>query len=138
MSSTKVKRERKAPFYTSLIRVLCGPFFVCSGVVHFVIPKIYKRIVPPYLPAPEAVVYISGAAEIAGGLGLMTRSKRPLAGWWLIATLIAVFPANVYMAQNPDDFPEIPGGSPALWVRLPFQAVFIAWVRGAMRSGTGT
>lgn len=96
------------------------------------------RIVPPYLPAPEAVVYISGAAEIAGGLGLMTRSKRRLAGWWLIAALIAVFPANVYMAQNPDDFAEIPGGSPALWVRLPFQAVFIAWVRRAMPRGTGT
>ena len=114
MSSTKVKRERKALVHTSLIRVLCGPFLVCSGVMHFVIPKIYKRIVPPYLPAPEAVVYISGAAEIASGLGLMTRSKRRLAGWWLIATLIAVFPANVYMARNPDDFPEIPGGSPAL------------------------
>ncbi|HUA03775.1 MAG TPA: DoxX family membrane protein [Solirubrobacteraceae bacterium] len=116
-----------------LIRLLCGPVFVFAGTMHFLIPKVYKRIVPPYLPAPEALVYLSGAAEIAGGLGLMTRSKRRLAGWWLITTLIAVFPANVHMALNPDEFPEIPGGSTALWARLPFQAVFIAWVGGAMR-----
>jgi uncharacterized membrane protein len=115
-----------------LIRVLCGPAFVLSGALHFIIPKTYKRIVPPYLPAPEALVYVSGVAEMAGGLGLMTRSKRRLAGYWLIATLLAVFPANVHMALHPDDFPKVPGGSGALWARLPFQAVFIAWVRSAM------
>jgi uncharacterized membrane protein len=118
-----------------LIRFLCGPTFVLAGVMHFVIPKVYKRIVPPYLPAPEALVYISGMVEVAGGLGLMTRSKRRVAGYWLIATLIAVFPANVHVALNPDDFLGIPRGSAALWARLPFQAVFIAWVRGAMRAG---
>ena len=137
MSSTKLEGQRKPPPDT-LMRVLCGPFFVCSGVTHFVIPKVYKRMVPPYLPAPDALVYISGAAEIAGGLGLMTRSKRRPAGCWLIVTLIAVFPANVYMALNPDDFPEIPGGSATLCARLPFQAVFITCVRGAMRRATAT
>jgi uncharacterized membrane protein len=121
-----------------LIRSLCGPTFVLSGLMHFVIPKVYRRIVPPYLPAPETLVIASGVAEIAGGLGLMTRSQRRLAGWWLIATLIAVFPANVHMALNPDDFPEIPGGSASLWARLPFQAVFVAWVRGAMRDARAT
>jgi uncharacterized membrane protein len=117
-----------------LIRFVCGPTFVLLGVMHFVIPKVYKRMVPPYLPAPEALVYISGMAEMAGGVGLMTSSRRRLGGWWLIATLIAVFPANVHMALNPDEFPGIAGGSVGLWARLPFQAVFIAWVRGAMRN----
>ena len=115
-----------------LIRSLCGPAFVLAGVIHFIIPEAYKRMVPPYLPAAEPLVYTSGVALIAGGLGLMTRSKRRLAGCWLIATLIAVFPANVHMALNPDDFPEMPGPA-ALWLRLPFQAALIAWVRGAMR-----
>lgn len=101
--------------------------------MHFVIPKVYKRIVPPYLPAPEALVYASGVAEIAGGAGLMVPATRRRAGWWLIATLIAIFPANLYMAQHPDEFPEIPGGRPALLARLPGQALFIAWVLRAMR-----
>ncbi|MGO9971358.1 MAG: hypothetical protein ACLP01_00725 [Solirubrobacteraceae bacterium] len=101
--------------------------------MHFVIPKTYLKIVPPYLPAPEAIVLASGIAEMVGGVGLMYRASRRLAGWWLIATLIAVFPANVQMAMHPEDYPEIPGGAPALWARLPFQGAFIAWVLAAMR-----
>jgi uncharacterized membrane protein len=111
---------------------LAGPFFVFAGIMHFVIPKTYKRIMPPYVPAPDAMVYVSGAAEIAGGLGLMLPARRRLAGWWLIATLIGVFPANIHMALHPDQYKQVPGGQAALWARLPFQAVFIAWVRRAM------
>ena len=113
---------------------LAGPFFVGAGVMHFVIPRAYRRIVPPYVPAPAAVVYVSGVAEIAGGVGLMRREHRRLAGWWLIATLLAVFPANVHMALHPDEFPKVPGGATALYARLPIQGVFIAWVRSAMRA----
>jgi uncharacterized membrane protein len=116
-----------------LLRRLAGPFFVFAGTMHFVIPKTYLRIMPPYVPAPEAMVYVSGVAEIAGGAALMHPATRRLGGWWLVATLIAVFPANLHMALNADDFPEIPGGQAALWGRLPFQGVFIAWVLSAMR-----
>jgi uncharacterized membrane protein len=116
----------------TLLRRLAGPFFVVAGVMHFVRPRIYRSIMPPYVPAPEAMVYASGVAEIAGGAGLMLeRSRRP-AGWWLIATLVAVFPANLHMALNADRYRKIPGGPPALWARLPFQGVFIAWVLSAM------
>src|ERR1017187_759383 len=97
------------------IRDLAGPFFVFAGVMHFVIPKTYRRIMPPYVPAPEAMVYASGVAEIAGGAGLMLKSSRRAAGWWLIGTLIAVFPANLHMALHPDEYHEIPGGPVALW-----------------------
>jgi uncharacterized membrane protein len=114
-------------------RSLAGPFFVFAGIMHFVIPKTYKRAMPPYVPAHEAMVYASGVAEIAGGVGLMTRSRRRLAGWWLIATLVAIFPANVHMALHPEDFPDVPGGQPALWARLPLQALFIRSVVRAMR-----
>jgi uncharacterized membrane protein len=118
----------------SLIRRLAGPFFIFAGVMHFVIPRTYRRIMPPYIPAHKAMVYASGAAEIAGGAGLMIPRRRQLAGWWLIATLVAVFPANLHMALHPDDYPGIPGGAVSLWARLPFQGVFMAWVLGAMRS----
>jgi uncharacterized membrane protein len=115
------------------IRELAGPFFVFAGGMHFVIPRTYNQIMPAYIPAPTAMVYASGVAEIAGGAGLMAPRHRRLAGWWLIATLIAVFPANLHMALNPDDYAQVPGGRRALWARLPFQGVFIAWVLGAMR-----
>jgi uncharacterized membrane protein len=101
--------------------------------LHFIKPRPYQRIVPPYLPAAEALVYASGVAEIAGGAGLIPEVTRRPAGWWLIATLVAVFPANVHMALHPDEFPKVPGGAASLWARLPFQAVFIAWVVSAMR-----
>ncbi len=101
--------------------------------MHFVVPGAYRRIVPPYLPVPDALVYASGVAEIAGGAGLIPKATRRSAGWWLIATLVAVFPANLHMALHADEFSKVPGGAPSLWARLPFQVVFIAWVATAMR-----
>jgi uncharacterized membrane protein len=115
------------------IRQLVGPTFIVAGALHFVIPRVYRRIMPPYIPAPDAMVYASGVAEIAGGAGLLHPRTRRAAGWWLIATLVAVFPANVHMALHPGDYPQIPGGAPALWARLLLQGVFMAWVMKAMR-----
>ena len=94
----------------SVIRRLAGPVFVFAGVMHFVIPKTYRRIMPPYVPAHMTMVYASGVAEIAGGVGLMSPRHRRPAGWWLIATLLAVFPANLHMALHADEFPKVPGG----------------------------
>ena len=118
-----------------VLRRMCGPFFVLAGVMHFVKPRAYEAIVPPYLPAPKVLVYASGVAEIAGGAGLLVPAARRRAGWWLIATLLAVFPANVHMAVHPEQFPKVPGGAGALRARLPLQAAFIAWVLSAMRDG---
>jgi uncharacterized membrane protein len=115
------------------LRKLPGPFFIFAGVMHFVIPKTYRKIIPPYVPAPTAMVYASGVAEIVGGAGLLLARRRRLAGWWLIATLIAVFPANLQMALNPDQYPDVPGGAVSLWARLPVQGVFVAWVLSAMK-----
>lgn len=115
------------------LQKLAGPIFVIAGALHFVFPKVYRRIMPPYVPGPAAMVYASGVAEMAGGAGLMIRRSRRCAGWWLVATLIAVFPANLHMALHPEEFEDVPGGSKALWARLPFQGVFVAWVLAAMR-----
>jgi uncharacterized membrane protein len=104
---------------------LFGPFFVFAGIMHFVIPRQYQAIVPDYLPAKSELVVASGVAEIAGGLGVMHPRSRRVASWWSVATLIAVFPANVHMALNPEQFPKIPRA--ALWGRLPVQGLF-AWM----------
>ena len=111
-----------------LLRALAGPFFVLAGALHFVSPRPYVRIMPPYLPRHRELVYASGAAEAVGGLGLMPRATRRAAGWWLIATLIAIFPANVHMALHPERYRKVPGGKPALYARLPLQGVMICLV----------
>jgi uncharacterized membrane protein len=105
---------------------------VVAGALHFIRTPWYEAIMPDYLPAHRALVYASGAAEMAGGAGMMVAATRRPAGWWLIATLIAIFPANVWMAQHPERY-SVPGGRLALFARLPLQAVFIALVRAAMR-----
>ena len=76
----------------------CALFFVAVGVTHFTHPAFFLKIMPPALPAHLALVYLSGAFEILGGLGLLVPRTRRFAGWGLIALLIAVFPANLYMA----------------------------------------
>jgi uncharacterized membrane protein len=116
------------------LRTLAGPFFVLAGALHFVAPRRYRQIMPRWIPAPDAMVAASGVAEIAGGTGLMTRRTRRVAGWWLVATLVAVLPANLEMALHAERYPRVPGGRRALWARLPFQGVFIAWVLDAARA----
>jgi uncharacterized membrane protein len=109
-----------------------GPFFVFAGIIHFLIPRTYESIVPDALPAKRTLVYASGVAEIAGGVGVMSARTRRAASWWSVATLLAVFPANVHMALNPERYP-IPGGRLAVLARLPVKALAIAWARAAGR-----
>jgi uncharacterized membrane protein len=106
-------------------RWLYGLFFIAAGVNHFVNTPFYVSIIPPYLPWPVALVYISGVAEIGlGGLLLFERWSR-LAAWGLIALLLAVFPANIHMALHPELYPW--ASSLGLWLRLPLQSALIAW-----------
>ena len=115
------------------VTALAAGVYTLAGANHFRNPRFYERIMPPYLPAHRELVAASGVAEIAGGVGLLAgRTRRP-AGWWLIATLLGVFPANVHMALNPDDYGWVPGGRKALYARLPVQALFIWLVVAAMR-----
>ena len=113
---------------------VAGPSFIVTGLLHFLVPKSYEAMMPRCLPAHRELVFASGVAEIAGGVGLMHPRTRSWAGWWLIATLVAVFPANLNMALNPDRYARhIPGGEPALIARLPLQAALIAWVHAAAK-----
>jgi uncharacterized membrane protein len=110
------------------LRALAAVLFVASGINHFARAEGYRRVVPPAFPAPRALVAFSGVCEIAGGLGLLIRPLRRAAGWGLIALLVAVFPANVYMATSSDQIPGTHLSPPWLWLRLPLQGVFVAWV----------
>jgi uncharacterized membrane protein len=111
-----------------LARVFAGPVMTFAGAMHFVKPHWYMRIMPDYLPAHRELVYASGVAEMAGALGTMHPRTRSAAGWLLIATLIAIFPANVDMAVRAEEFSDVPGGRPALLARLPLQGLFVYWV----------
>jgi uncharacterized membrane protein len=111
---------------------LFGPFFVFTGLMHFFKRRAYEAIVPPYLPRPREIVYISGIAEIAGGLATMHPATGRAGSLWSIATLVAVFPANVHMAVEAERFEKaVPGGRTALYLRLPVQLLFIAWAWAA-------
>jgi uncharacterized membrane protein len=107
--------------------VALAVLMVVAGALHFIYPRAYARIVPAYLPAPMALVYLSGVAEICGGLGLLFPPTRTLAAWGLVVLFIAIFPANVNMAVNHIGFSRKPPPAWALWARLPLQAVLIAW-----------
>ncbi len=96
--------------------------WVSAGALHFLRPKMYEAIMPEYLPAHRELVYASGVAEAAGGLAILHPRTRTFARWWLLATLAAVFPANLHMALHPERFRKIPRWS--LWARLPLQLVF--------------
>lgn len=116
----------------SRARAVLGAVFVAAGAMHFVRPGMYETIVPDYLPAHTALVYASGAAEIAGGVAVLGTRTRRAGGWGLIATMVGVLPAHVHMIQNAGRYPDIPEW--ALWIRLPLQALIVAVIyRVALR-----
>ena len=104
-------------------RLGAAAFWLGAGTMHFVIPRQYEAIVPPSLARwKKELVVASGIAEIAGGAAILPDRTRGAARWWLLATLAAVYPANIHMALHADRFPKIPAA--ALWARLPLQGIF--------------
>lgn len=112
--------------YKEILRGVLAIAIIIVGITHFTKPEEYAKIVPPPLP-PFAMVYISGFFEILGGIGLVIPLVSVAAAWGLIALFIAVFPANIYQALNSISIEGIPHHPALYWVRLPFQAVLIAW-----------
>ena len=111
-----------------ILLALMGLFYIGNGVNHLVNVEVYRPIMPPYLPYTDALIVLSGLAELGLGLAVLIPRTRRLAAWGIILLLIAIFPANVHGALN-----NVPlgGGEDGAgiwnWVRLPFQLVFIAW-----------
>ncbi|MDR9417604.1 hypothetical protein [Gracilimonas sp.] len=111
-----------------LHRYLIGTLFMLAGILHFVKPGFFMKIMPDYLPWHKPLVLISGFFEIAGGIGLMISSLQTIATWGLIFLLLAVFPANVEMFRK---YYRKRGFTLFLWAllfRLPLQFVMIGWV----------
>jgi uncharacterized membrane protein len=111
------------PSFSCLLLAL---LFAAAGTAHFVKPGFYLKIMPPYLPAPEFLVWLSGVFEVGLGLGLLVPGLRRKAGWGLVLLLLAVLPANVHVALHPEIFPGFPAW--AGWARLPLQGALIYWV----------
>ena len=112
-------------WWRKLILLGLAAFFINVGVDHFVNPDFYLDIMPPAFPLHAEAVYISGFFEVLGGIGVLVPRLRKIAGWGLFALLVAVYPANIYMALNPEIFPDIP--VTLLYIRLAFQFLFFYW-----------
>lgn len=110
-----------------ILRGILAVAIIIVGITHFIRPEQYARIVPPELPAPVSLVYISGVFEILGGIGLLIPFVSVAAAWGLIALFIAVFPANINQAIHSIPIEGIPHHPLFYWFRLPLQAVLIAW-----------
>ena len=105
--------------------VLMSALYLYSGIQHFRNPKFFLKLMPPYVPKHQLMVDISGVAEIVLAIGLLFSATQSWAAWGVIALLIAVFPANIYMATATDKFRKV---SPWIkWGRLPLQGVLIWW-----------
>ena len=113
------------PHVKLILKWLLAIALVLAGINHFLNPAFYLRMMPPVLPAPLFLIYLSGVFEVALGILLLIPKFTRFAALGLLVLLVAVFPANLYMALNTELFPEF---SPsALYMRLPFQLVLIAW-----------
>lgn len=112
--------------FKQILKYLLAFSFILAGINHFINADFYLKMMPPYLPAHLFLIRLSGVFQIALGILLLIPRFSRLAAWGLIALLIAVFPANVYMAMNAEIFPEF--NCAALYARLPLQIILIAWV----------
>ncbi len=112
---------------------LLGSLFVLTGLAHLVRPGIYRGIMPPWVPAPDLMIFLSGVAELAGGLGLLLPQTRRAASIGLILLLLAVWPANFQMLFNARAGETTWWWETLLWLRLPFQVLLGWWVWKAGR-----
>lgn len=129
-STAAAETADRFPVLRRRLRYGLGAFFIVAGFAHFVAPRLYNPMMPDWLPTTShrPLIYLSGLAEPVGGIGVLTARLRRAAAWGLIALLVVIFPANLHVALNPAAGAQFGPSQSVLWLRLPFQAVFIAWV----------
>ena len=124
MAGAKLATGQDMQRIKTISRYVLSVFMVIAGIMHFVQPEFYLKIMPPYLPWHLALVYLSGACEFALGLLLLVPGWRRPAAWGIFALLLAVFPANIYLYQHQEILPAPPI---VHLLRLPLQGVFLLW-----------
>jgi uncharacterized membrane protein len=108
-------------------------FYVAAGVNHFWHPGFYRHIMPDHYSNPDAMVQLSGLAEILGGLGLLHPLTRRVSATGIALMLVVFFDVHLYMVRHPERFREVPEW--ALWSRIPLQFALIAWAGAYARGG---
>lgn len=128
-SSRTDSQRHSRTYYLGL--AMTGIFYIGAGVNHFANAKMYLAVMPPYIPWHEAMVDISGVAEILGGIGVLMPNgfvfprTRVAAAWGIAVLLVAFLPVHINMCLHPDQFPTLPLW--AIWLRLPLQLPLILW-----------
>ncbi len=102
-----------------------GCIYILAGLNHFRVPKVYMTIMPPWIPYPQFLIFISGVIEVILGVAVMWPPTTSLAAWGIVALLIAVLPPHIHMIQNHKQWVMIPTW--ALWLRLPLQGALMLW-----------
>ncbi|MBW4561666.1 MAG: DoxX family protein [Mojavia pulchra JT2-VF2] len=113
--------------YKIVFQIILAIAMVVVGVLHFTHTGGFEKIVPDYLSYHLPLVYTSGFLEVLGGIGLLIPSVSRFAAWLLVVLYIVVFPANLYQAVNNIKVAALPHDPPLIWLRLPFQALLVAW-----------
>lgn len=118
------------------LRSVLGFVFILAGVLHFVTPKFYEQMMPDWIPLHREAVAVSGVAEVVGGVALLDGRTARFGFWWLTALLVAVFPANLHMATDPEKVPVVSKRNIPrwlLWLRLPLQPLMIILLAAVTR-----
>ena len=136
LSNLSVALGLPVGLWRKLVLFGLAAFFINIGINHFVNPDFYLSIMPPVFPMHAEAVYVSGFFEVLGGICVLIPRLRKIAGWGLVALLVAVYPANIYMAITPEAFPGFPVA--LLYVRLVFQFVFFYWAFSVTRPAYNT
>jgi uncharacterized membrane protein len=123
-----------------IVRLLLAALFLFAGTVHLRDPDLFAPVMPPWIPFHRACIIISGVFEILGGVGLLVplRPIQFMSGWGLTLLLVAVFPANIYMAMAGVKVHGFPSHAWMAWVRLPLQPLFILGVLWVTQAWHGT
>ena len=132
--------EKAVKISRALAITFVAAWFLFGGISHFTNAEFFVAIMPPYLPYHLELVWISGVLEVIGAIALVVPRTRVEAGIGLILLTIAVTPANIHMAMNPELFPD--ADVTGLYGRLVFQVIFL-WIiwfsmggaRAARRAG---
>jgi uncharacterized membrane protein len=126
-----LKNERRHSRGYVVGLILMGLLYIAAGINHFLNTAFYVPMMPLYIPRPLGMIYISGIAEVLGGIGLLVPDefifahRRAAAAWGIVALLIAVSPVHINMCLHPEQFMQVPLW--VIWSRLVLQPVLIVW-----------